>query len=93
MLEANEHVLKKLFSWRNSGDSGLSLSARTSLFSRRRRAVDFVSDQITVNLDLHEVCLLLAETDLTDLGVYGDTNDGPVFTDMLEFACNISDTW
>lgn len=49
--------------------------------------VDFVGDRTTVDLDLHKVCLLLAETGLADLGVCEDTDDGAVFANTLEFAC------
>jgi len=35
-------------------------------------------------LNLHEVCLVLAKTNLTDLGVYEDTDDSAVFADMLK---------
>ena len=48
--------------------------------------VDLVCDGATVDLDLHEMCLLLAEGSLADLGVSEDADDGAVFLDALEFA-------
>ena len=47
---------------------------------------DLVSDRATVDLDLHEVSLLLAETSLADLGVCEDTDDGAVLADTLELT-------
>lgn len=50
--------------------------------------VDLVSDGTTVELDLHEVGLLLGETGLADLGVCEDTDDSAVFADTLELTSN-----
>jgi len=47
---------------------------------------DFVCNASTVDLDLHQVCLLLLERGLTDLSVGKDTDDSGVFLDALEFA-------
>jgi len=47
---------------------------------------DLVRDAATVDLDLHQVRLLLFETGLADLGVDEDTNDGAVTADAFEFA-------
>jgi hypothetical protein len=48
--------------------------------------LDLVCDRATVNLNLHEVCLLLAETGLADLGVGEDTDNGAVFANTLELT-------
>jgi hypothetical protein len=48
--------------------------------------LDFVCNRATVDLNLHEVCLLLAETGLANLGVGEDTDNGTVFTNALELA-------
>jgi len=48
--------------------------------------VDLVSDGATIDLDLHQVGLLLLEWCLADLGVCEDADDGAVLLDALEFA-------
>ena len=48
--------------------------------------VDLVRDAAAVDLDLHEVCLLLLERRLADLGVGEDADDGAVLLDALELA-------
>ena len=48
--------------------------------------VDLVGDGATVDLDLHEVGLLLLKRSLADLGVGEDTDDGAVLLDALELA-------
>ena len=58
------------------------------LLEQTLRELDLVGDRATVDLDLHEVRLLLAETGLADLGVRKDTNDRAVLADALEFAGN-----
>lgn len=47
---------------------------------------DLVGDAAAVDLDLHEVGLLLLEGRLADLGVGEDANDGAVLLDALELA-------
>ena len=47
---------------------------------------DLVRYGTPIHLDLHQVCLLLRETCLADLGVCEDADDGAVFADALEFA-------
>jgi hypothetical protein len=49
---------------------------------------DLVRDAAAINLDLHQVRLLLFETSLADLGVGEDTDDGAVTADAFEFALN-----
>jgi len=48
--------------------------------------LDFVCNGATINLDLHKVCLLLAETRLANLGVGENTDNGAVFADALKFT-------
>lgn len=48
--------------------------------------LNLVSDATAVNLDLHQVCLLLLERSLADLGMGEDTDDGAVLLDALEFT-------
>lgn len=48
--------------------------------------LDLVGDGATVDLDLHEVGLLLLEWGLADLGVGEHTHDGAVLLDALEVA-------
>ena len=48
--------------------------------------LDLVGDRATVDLDLHEVGLLLLEASLADLGVGEDTDDSAVLADALELA-------
>lgn len=57
-----------------------------SLFEARLREVDLVGNRTTVDLDFHQVGLLLLETGLADLGVGEDTNDSAVLLDTLEFT-------
>jgi hypothetical protein len=47
---------------------------------------DLVRHAAAVDLDLHQVGLLLLQRGLTDLGVCQDAHDGAVFLDALEFA-------
>ena len=49
---------------------------------------DLVRDAAAVDLDLHQMRLLLFETGLADLGVGEDTDDGAVTADAFEFALN-----
>ncbi|KAM3082632.1 hypothetical protein ACMFMF_011941 [Clarireedia jacksonii] len=48
--------------------------------------VNLVSNATSVNLNLHQMSLLLLERSLSDLSVSKDTDDGTVFLDALEFA-------
>jgi hypothetical protein len=48
--------------------------------------VDLLGDGAAVDLDLHEVGLLLLEGSLADLGVGEDADDGAVLLDTLELA-------
>ncbi len=48
--------------------------------------VDLVGDRATVDLDLHEVRLLLLQAGLAHLGVGKHTDDGAVLLDALELA-------
>ena len=50
--------------------------------------LDLVGNGSTVDLDLHEVRLLLLDCRLGDLGVCEDSDDGAVLADPLELACN-----
>lgn len=56
------------------------------LFEQTVRELDLVCDGPTVDLDLHEVRLLLREAGLADLGVCEDTDDGRVLANTLELA-------
>jgi len=56
------------------------------LLEVRLGELDLVGDRTSVDLDLHEVSLLLLETGLADLGVGEDTDDGAVLGDALEFT-------
>ena len=56
------------------------------LLEKTLRKLDLVRDGSTVDLDLHEVRLLLGETSLADLGVREDAHDGAVLPDALELA-------
>src|SRR5271155_342195 len=47
---------------------------------------DLVCWTATVDLDLHEVSLLLFERSLVDLSVCEDADDGAVFLDTLDFS-------
>ena len=49
---------------------------------------DLVGDGSTVDLDLHEVGLLLLETGLGELGVAEDSNDGTVLLDSLHLSAD-----
>lgn len=56
------------------------------LLEERGTVLNLVGDRTTVDLDLHQVCLLLLERSLADLGVGEDTDDGAVLLDALELA-------
>lgn len=57
-----------------------------SLFKVVLGELDLVGNGTTVDLDLHQVCLLLLQTGLSELGVCQDSNDGAVLPDSLEFS-------
>jgi len=48
--------------------------------------VDLLGDVASVNLDLHDVSLVLSEVELADLGGDEDTHDGAVLLDSLEVS-------
>ena len=52
--------------------------------------VDLLADGTTVNLDLHDVSLVLSEAKLADLGGANDTDDGGVLLDSLEISGVVS---
>ena len=56
------------------------------LLEKAVRELDLVSNGTTVDLDLHEVRLLLGETSLADLGVGKDADDSAVLADALELT-------
>ena len=58
------------------------------LLEQAVREFDLVRDRATVDLDLHEVSLLLGETGLADLGVGENTDNGAVLANALELASN-----
>jgi hypothetical protein len=57
-----------------------------SLFKVVLGELDLVGNGTTVDLDLHQVCLLLLQTGLSELGVCQDSDDGAVLPDSLEFS-------
>ena len=59
---------------------------RHGLLKEVMRKLDLVCNRSTVDLNLHKVGLLLAETGLADLGVSENTDDGAVLADALEFT-------
>ena len=50
------------------------------------RESDLVGDASSVDLDFHQVCLLLLKGSLANLSVGEDANDGAVLLDSLEFT-------
>ena len=50
--------------------------------------LDLVRDGAAVDLDLHEMCFLLLEASLANLGVRKNTDNCAVFADTLEFTSN-----
>ena len=56
------------------------------LLKVRLGKLDLVGDAASVDLDLHQVGLLLDQTGLPDLGVGEDTDDGAVLPDSLELT-------
>jgi hypothetical protein len=56
------------------------------LLEKLTAKVDLVGDGATVDLDLHEVGLLLLKRGLADLGVGEHTDDGAVLLDALKLA-------
>ena len=60
------------------------------LLKQTMAEVDLVRNATTVDLDLHQVCLLLLERCRADLCVGKDTDDSAVFLDALQFTSNRS---
>lgn len=50
--------------------------------------LNLVSNAATVDLDFHQVGLLLLKRGLADLGVGENTDNGAVLLDALELACD-----
>lgn len=50
--------------------------------------VDLVGNTTTVDLDLHQVSLLLLQAGLADLGVGQNTNNSAVLANTLQFPSN-----
>ena len=48
--------------------------------------IDLLRDTPTINLNLHQMCFLLLERGLVDLGVGKDANNSTVFPDTFEFT-------
>lgn len=59
---------------------------RDGLLEQTVAEADLVLDGASVDLDLHEVSLLLLERGLADLGVGENADDGAVLLDALELA-------
>lgn len=59
---------------------------RDRLLEQAAAKLDLVGDRATVDLDLHEVGLLLLERSLADLGVRQDADNGAVLLDTLQLA-------
>jgi hypothetical protein len=51
--------------------------------------LDLLGDSASVDLDFHDVGLLLAEVELPDLGVGDDTHNGAVLLDALKLASEV----
>ena len=58
------------------------------LFKQVVCKVDFLRDGATIDLDLHQVGLLLFERGLADLGMCEETHNGTVLLDAFEVAGN-----
>ena len=58
------------------------------LFEKAVGELDLVGDGAAVDLDLHQMGLLLGKTGLADLGVGEDADDGAVLADALELTCD-----
>lgn len=54
------------------------------LFKQAAREINFFVDGTTIDLDLHEMCLLLLKRSLADLGMGEDADDSAVLLDTLE---------
>ncbi len=57
-----------------------------SLLEKTVGKVNLVSNTTSIDLDLHQMCLLLLERSQAELGVGEDTDDSAVFLDALELA-------
>ena len=81
----------KAVTFRNSNDIDTLIllkdaSGFNTLLEEPLRIFNFVRNGTTVNLNLHEVCLLLLEASFADLSVRKDTDDSAVFPDTLELT-------
>jgi len=85
VLEANKHVFEKAFQFAKFGRRRVEPQrANVAFFPQDVEQSTSAASKSPLILNLHEVCLVLAETNLTDLGVYEDTDDSAVFADMLK---------
>ena len=62
---------------------------RAYLLEQGLGKVDLVGNGATVNLNLEDVCLLLAKLELLNLGVRDDANDVRVILDALELLVHL----
>merc|ERR1740117_178964 len=65
---------------------GEDVADRDELLEEAMAEVDLLGDGATVDLDLHQVSLLLAELDLADVGVGKHTHDVAVLLDALQLG-------
>jgi len=85
VLKANKHVFEKAFQFAKLGRWRVEPQrVNIAFFSQDIKQSTSAVSEPPLILNLHEVCLVLAETNLTDLGVYEDMDDSAVFADMLK---------